>query len=359
VALAPIRLGIVGCGEIAPSHARAARLDPTIDLIGCFDIDQSRADSFGAIFGCTSYTELSSMLRDCEAVIVCTPPAAHAPVVEAACAAGCHVLCEKELAPDARTCRRMLDAAARARVVFAVGFRLRHEPLFRRVRDLIRADVLGQITYIHLWMPREWVLVDRLDATAYPGGVTLAHGCHGYDLLAYLMGPPDHIAGSAASVARKLDRRDDAGVLTFRWGDTLGSFGLFWVAAPTFLDRTIEVFGLRGHLTADYVGRRLVVRLTPLEPSIEHRREEQFPPLEVPGHTGVRADFLAQLENFAAACRGTADVVAPAKAGYDAVAAINRLRRIKNWLPVSRHAVASGRADQDGVPTGSTVVHLR
>lgn len=325
----PLRLGIVGCGEIAPSHARAAIASPLTDLVACHDVDALRGRAFAETYSCMAHRDLSSLLDTCDAVVVCTPPRTHRAVVIAAFEAGCHVLCEKELAPTVEECREMVDAARRSGSVFAVGFRFRHDPLFVRARDVVRSGALGPLTYIHLWMPRPKRLVQVLHRGAYPGGVTLAHGCHGYDLMAYLVGTPTHVGGYGTDVMQRLDGMDDGSVLTFRWGPVLGTLGLFWVDEGTELDRRVDVFGLLGHLTANYA-ERLVVHQTDGDRTIV--MHERVAPFEMPGGA-ARHDFFAQLENFVRACAGDGALLAPAEVGLQAVEAINGVRASAGWLP--------------------------
>ena len=45
-------------------------------------------------------------------VVVATPPALHLPILKAATAAGCHVVCEKPLATSSAEARAMVAAAA-------------------------------------------------------------------------------------------------------------------------------------------------------------------------------------------------------------------------------------------------------
>jgi len=321
-----IRLGVIGCGEIATSHALAAIACRRTHLVAGYDLEKERADAFAYRFGCTSASSLQEMFDRVDAVVVCTPPGRHAEVVAAACAAGRHVLCEKELAPDPAHCRVMLDAAARAGVRFAVGFRFRHDPLFQKVQRIICSGEIGTPTLAHLWLPRDLATATHLSASAFPAGVTVGHGCHGYDLMRFLFGAPDDLVGLGANKTGQLVDSDDTAVLAFRWGSTLGTLVIPWSATATDLDRRIEVFGENGHLTADYIGRKIQITGTALA------RTVRLPSLDVPNGGGARLDFVNQIDDFARSCHDGSDLIAPAVVGADAVIALTTLREHPDWL---------------------------
>ena len=59
--------------------------------------------------------------------------------------AGCHVLCEKPLAPSLDQARAMVDAAAGAGVVMATNHHLRNSPVIRALRGLVADGALGRV----------------------------------------------------------------------------------------------------------------------------------------------------------------------------------------------------------------------
>jgi len=89
------------------------------------------------------YSDWKKMLREVrpDAVNICTPNGVHArPAIDAA-AAGCHVLTEKPMAMNPVECRKMIDAARKAKVLLCVGFQFRYHP---NTEYLVRAREAGQ-----------------------------------------------------------------------------------------------------------------------------------------------------------------------------------------------------------------------
>ena len=47
----PLRVGIVGCGNIAGNHVAAFRTTPGVEIAACCDVDAERATRFAARYG--------------------------------------------------------------------------------------------------------------------------------------------------------------------------------------------------------------------------------------------------------------------------------------------------------------------
>jgi len=108
-----LRVGLIGCGNISATYARTARHFPDFRLVACADHKLTTAKGLAAQHGMQACTP-SELLRrdDVDAVLVLTPPAAHAEVALAAIEQGKHVYLEKPLATNLHEGRQILDAAA-------------------------------------------------------------------------------------------------------------------------------------------------------------------------------------------------------------------------------------------------------
>lgn len=76
------------------------------------------------------------------------PTPLHVPATLAALRAGCHVLCEKPMAPTVRDFDRMVRAAARAGRVLAPFQNNRYQPFFVTLRKIVDSGVLGRLLYV-------------------------------------------------------------------------------------------------------------------------------------------------------------------------------------------------------------------
>lgn len=109
----PVRVAIVGCGNIAAAYARQINSYPHVSLLGAFDIDASRAETLVSQHGGAVYPSLQAVLDDpaVEVVVNLSIHHVHAEIIEACLKAGKHVHTEKPLALDSQTAWRLVELA--------------------------------------------------------------------------------------------------------------------------------------------------------------------------------------------------------------------------------------------------------
>jgi len=97
-----LKIGVVGCGRIATIvHLPSLKKISTIDVTAAVDVHESRLNETLEKFHIAQgYTDYQQMLKkaDIDAVLVCTPPEKHFPVVLDSIKNEKHVICEKPLA---------------------------------------------------------------------------------------------------------------------------------------------------------------------------------------------------------------------------------------------------------------------
>lgn len=110
----PVKIGIVGCGNISSIYAQAGRAFPIITVVACADLDPERARAQAEKYAIPRACSVAELLHDPEIAIVVnlTVPDAHAEVGVAALEAGKSIYNEKPLAISRADARRMLDLAA-------------------------------------------------------------------------------------------------------------------------------------------------------------------------------------------------------------------------------------------------------
>ncbi len=100
----PLRLAVVGCGNIARAYAATLTGAPAVKIVGATDLDSERAAAFVADWGGRHYQRLTAVLDDpgVDLVLNLTTQEAHVDVIRAAIDSGKHVYSEKPLAftPD-------------------------------------------------------------------------------------------------------------------------------------------------------------------------------------------------------------------------------------------------------------------
>lgn len=101
-----------------------------------------------------------------DAVVVSTTEHTHAFATLPALRAGKHVYCEKPLTRDVMECRKVREAAAVAKVATQMGTQIHAGDNYRRVVELVRWNVIGEVKEVHVWVSRAWGLQSPEDALA-------------------------------------------------------------------------------------------------------------------------------------------------------------------------------------------------
>jgi predicted dehydrogenase len=159
--MTPIRIGIVGTGNIARSHAQHFGAITDVKLAACQDIVAERAKSFAAAHGVVHAVDsLDDLLNESDLVVVSTPDAAHAEITLKALAAGKHVLCEKPLTATMQEAKLVVEAARLARARgqhHAINLSKRNAPAIQRAIELVQSGQLGEIRHVHGSYLQAWL----------------------------------------------------------------------------------------------------------------------------------------------------------------------------------------------------------
>lgn len=126
-----------------------------------------------------------------DAVLVTTPNACHLNDVLLAIKHGKPVLCEKPMAINADECRKMVEAARKAKVLLGVAHVFRFERSTARLRERLAANEIGKITFARSEFsfpggtghPRAWLN----DVSIAGGGPVADVGVHCVDALRYIL----------------------------------------------------------------------------------------------------------------------------------------------------------------------------
>jgi myo-inositol 2-dehydrogenase / D-chiro-inositol 1-dehydrogenase len=195
--VAELRVGLVGAGWIARTHAATLAALDGARLVAGADVVPGRAE----------YTEWRALLarERLDAVLVCTPPDAHGDVAVAAAQAGLAIYLEKPVAHAMADARAIEAAVAGAGVVCAGGYQYRAigflGDLPRDARLLLGAGLSDTVD-------RPW-LGDR----ARGGGFVLERASHLVDLQRALAGEVEEVAAIESGDALALTLRFGSGAL--------------------------------------------------------------------------------------------------------------------------------------------------
>ncbi|MCS5734369.1 Gfo/Idh/MocA family protein [Herbiconiux daphne] len=157
----PIRVGVIGCGEIAQvMHLPNLRAMPEFAIAAVCDLSAVNAGHVAETYGVASvYRDHRELLADPEVDAVIVATYEHGEVARDAIAAGKHVLIEKPVAFTPDEARELVELAERHDVVALVGYMKVYDEAFEsfasqlagigRVRSATVHDLAGRFDRHH------------------------------------------------------------------------------------------------------------------------------------------------------------------------------------------------------------------
>ena len=214
-----VRAAIIGCGSYGAEHARFLSAYPGVKLVAVADLAAGRAEEFKQKYGAGYATgDVARIWADpgIEAVWICTQHHTHAPLAEAAAAAGKHFFLEKPLAITLADCHRIVAAVERSGVTASAGFKLRFFPAVVAAKAFLTQPMLTVAQVIDDAWPSEFWANDPVQG----GGNVLSQGCHIVDTVLHLH-PAPPVRVYAAGGNRQHPTRDivDTAAVTLTFAD--------------------------------------------------------------------------------------------------------------------------------------------
>ncbi len=180
-----IRVGVAGLGRSGWGiHCTTLRTVPAqYKVVAVTDPWRERAAESARDLQARHHETFEQMLADkeIEMVVVASPNPFHAPMAQAALRAGKHVLCEKPFGLTVADVDCMIAASRASGKVLQPFQQRRYEPDFRKVMEICRSGVLGEIHFVRIcWhsFKRRW---DWQTLRSMSGGALNNNGPHMID----------------------------------------------------------------------------------------------------------------------------------------------------------------------------------
>ena len=255
---APVRVGVIGTGRIARTHAAAYKHVARGVLTACTDAVADAAQRFGEENGLRVFSSAEELLAspDIDAVIIATPNGLHAEQTVAALRAGKHVFCQKPIAMTLDEADRVIsESQLHPGQVLQYGFMLRFTPPLDALRARIQNGSLGEPIVsraaIFGWEPSAPWFYDPKQG----GGVILDTMVHFADLILWLFGPVDYIHADGGPYvlagAREHCSADNAMVTVKHKSGVISHQYVTWTAGHG--NFTFEIYGSDGEASVDLV----------------------------------------------------------------------------------------------------------
>ncbi len=138
--MVPVKVGVIGIGNMGWHHARVLSLLKDAELIGVADPDPKRGHLATEQFGCRWFEDYVSLLSEVEAVCIAVPTLLHHQVGIACLEAGLHVLIEKPIAASQEEASALIKAANKTKRLLQVGHIERFNPAFRELIKVVASE---------------------------------------------------------------------------------------------------------------------------------------------------------------------------------------------------------------------------
>jgi len=196
----PVKIALVGAGEIGVVHARAHATVPGTEIVAICDVHGEQARRLAQSLRSAAVADLDAVLKDpaIEGVDLCVPNHLHRDLTIRALTAGKHVLCEKPIALNLEDADAMLAAAQQSSRFLMIGHVLRFWPEYRLAKQVVDEGRIGEVRLIS---GRRMVslLAGTSGADGWrhdpnrSGGAVIDMQIHDLDIFSWILGRPESI----------------------------------------------------------------------------------------------------------------------------------------------------------------------
>ncbi len=305
-----MRYALIGCGRVAPSHIKAARLN-NIDVVAICDIDIEKAKDFAKaqhLDNVNIYADYKDLLANerVDFVSIATISGTHAEIAVYCAEQGVNFLVEKPMAMSIAEADAVLRAAEKSGVTAGVCHQNRFNIAVQELKRAIDNDRFGKLSHgsIHVrWFRDEgyYKQDDWRGKWATDGGALMNQCIHGIDLLRWVFGGEiESVYGSVRNQYHPYIEAEDIGVavVNFKNGAVATIEGT--VNTLDNLEETLCVFGENGmvRLAGMSASTIDVWQFKDEESADADRRfiEEKAPNVYGNGHTSLFLDFATAVK---------------------------------------------------------------
>lgn len=254
-----IKLAIIGAGRMGITHYSIINSHPDVEVDSVADPSGVILTMMGKYLPINTYKDYNDLLNEStpDALLVCTPPNLHYPIIQKAAEKGIHVFVEKPFTTKLKEASELARIYSENGLVNQVGYVNRFNDIFCKVKEFIANGVIGKVIRYKSEM-FSCTITQSDDSSGWRasresgGGAVFEMASHAIDLVNFVIGKPDKVTGSSlnhiysknvedAVSATFLYKNGVTGTLYINWSDTS-------YRKPT---NKLEIFGDAGRILAD------------------------------------------------------------------------------------------------------------
>ena len=250
--MAAHRIGLIGCGWIAPFHvAGLSQLGRQGEIVWVADPNPEPALALAREAGARVIADYRTGLQDIDCAFILVPHHLHAQVTIDCLEAGCHVLLEKPIANSLAEADSIIAATEQAGKTLMVAYPHRYKKSFRLFKQIIDSGKYGKLImldslmddsvegYLAEWMTRKNTL---------GGGCLFSASGHQLDIMLWISGDVQtaYMVGTRGRVP--MEGEDSAACILKFMNSSIGVVRHTWASPKIRIWYTMEAMCEKAHL---------------------------------------------------------------------------------------------------------------
>jgi len=136
----PVKVGVIGIGNMGWHHARVLSLLKDANLIGVADPNEERGKLAIEQFQCEWFKDYKDLIPKVDAICIAVPTLLHHKVGIDCLNGGTNVLIEKPIAANELEAKSLIEAANASKCLLQVGHIERFNPAFRELNNIVHNE---------------------------------------------------------------------------------------------------------------------------------------------------------------------------------------------------------------------------
>jgi len=330
-----VKIAILGVGRLGAFHAKVLRELPGVDELRINDADSGRAAALAKELRAKHAASIDEALAGADAAVIVTPTGTHADLIRRALDQGLAVFCEKPIALDLESTKRVVDHVEKTKGRVQIGFQRRFDQGFQEGRRRVRGGDLGTVYSFHMTSRDALPPPDAYIETS--GGQFVDQLIHDFDVTRWMFGEVDEIYATGSTLGfpqyeKWGDVATSAAVLKLR-GGTVGIMDAARHNEAGY-DIHVEIFGAKDSIAIGIDPR------TPMS-SVERDGPKMKSPAYPSFFVRFDAAYRAELAHFLRFARGEVENACTVRDGMEALRiALAARRSLQERRPVALKDIA-------------------
>lgn len=150
-----MRVGIVGCGQIADAHLQQIQRIEGAETVAVVDLNRHLAEQAAKRFQVESwFTDIEQMIKEAkpDVIHITTPPNSHYTLAKIILKHGLHIYMEKPFTTNLAEAKEIVELAGKKGCQICVGYSYAFDPSYLKLVDAYKKGRLGQVVHMNATM---------------------------------------------------------------------------------------------------------------------------------------------------------------------------------------------------------------